>query len=128
MESASYGNTPNSTTGLSPGTGEAAINKASSAAHSAVDSFANAADDATRKAKPRIDKVATMAHDVVDKAAGAAADTADKLTARSESLVSDTCNYVSANPLKSMGIAVSWGSSGATQIRFSTRRRRGLVP
>jgi len=112
MESASYGNTVNSTTGLSEG----AVNKASSAAHSAVDSFANAADEATRNAKPKIDKVATMAHDVVDKAAGAAADTADKLAARTESLsaaqrklVSDTCDYVSANPLKSVGIAALVG-------------------
>jgi ElaB/YqjD/DUF883 family membrane-anchored ribosome-binding protein len=116
MESASYGNTVNSTTGLSTGSGESALNKATSSAHSAVDSFANAADEATRKVKPKIDKVAAMAHDVVDKAAGAAADTADKLTARSESLsaaqkklVSDTCSYVSANPLKSVGIAALAG-------------------
>jgi ElaB/YqjD/DUF883 family membrane-anchored ribosome-binding protein len=93
-----------------------AVNKASSTAHSAVDSFANAADEATRRAKPKIDKVASMAHDVVDKAAGAAADTAEKLTARTESLsaaqrklVSDTCSYVSANPLKSVGMAVLAG-------------------
>ena len=116
MESASYGSTVNSTTGPSAGSGEGALNKADSTAHSAVDSFANAADEATRKVKPKIDKVAAMAHDVVDKAAGAAADTADKLTARSESLsaaqrklVSDTCSYVSANPLKSVGIAVLAG-------------------
>ena len=116
MESASYGNTVNSTAGLSAGSAESALNNASSTAHSAVDSFASAADEATRKVKPKIDKVAAMAHDVVDKAAGAAADTADKLTARSESLsaaqrklVSDTCSYVSANPLKSVGIAVLAG-------------------
>ena len=115
MESASYGNTVNSTTGLSTGS-EGAINKASSTAHSAIDSFANAADDAARRTKPKIDKVAAMAHDVVDKAAGAAADTADKLAARTESLdaaqrklVSDTCSYVSANPLKSVGLAVLAG-------------------
>ena len=116
MESASYGNTVNSTTGLSTSTGEGAINRASSNAHAAVDSFANAADEATRKVKPKIDKVAAMAHDVVDKAAGAAADTADKLTARGESLtaaqkklVADTCSYVTANPLKAVGIAVLAG-------------------
>jgi ElaB/YqjD/DUF883 family membrane-anchored ribosome-binding protein len=116
MESASYGNNVNSTTGLSTGSGESALNRASSTAHSAIDSFENAADEATRKMKPKIDKVAAMAHDVVDKAAGAAADTADKLTARSESLsaaqkklVSDTCSYVSANPLKSVGIAALAG-------------------
>jgi len=116
MESASYGNTVNSTTGLSTGSGEGVLNKASSSAHSAIDSFANAADEAARKTKPKIDKVASMAHDVVDKAAGAAANTADKLAARTESLdaaqrklVSDTCSYVSANPLKSVGIAVLAG-------------------
>ena len=116
MESASYGNTVNSTTGLSTGSGEGALNKASSTAHSAIDSFANAAEETTRKTKPKIDKVAAMAHDVVDKAAGAAADTADKLAARSESLdaaqrklVADTCSYVSANPLKAVGMAALAG-------------------
>ena len=116
MESASYGNTGNTTTGLSTGNGEGALNKASATAHSAIDSFANAADEAARKTKPKIDKVASMAHDVVDKAAGAAADTADKLAARTESLdaaqrklISDTCSYVSANPLKAVGIAALAG-------------------
>ena len=109
-----------STTGLSTGTGEGTLNKVSSGAHAAVDSFANSlsntADEATRKVKPRIDKVAAMAHEAVDKAAGAAADTADKLTARGESLneaqkklVADACSYVSANPLKSVGFAVLAG-------------------
>jgi ElaB/YqjD/DUF883 family membrane-anchored ribosome-binding protein len=116
MESASYGNTLNPNPGLSTNTGEGTVNKVSSSAHAAVDSFADAADEATRKAKPKIDKVAAMAHDVVDKAAGAAAQTADKLTARGESLtaaqkklVADTCTYVSDNPLKSVGIAVLAG-------------------
>ena len=115
MESASYGNTVNTNTGF-PNAGEGAINKASSGAHAAVDTFADAADEATRKVKPKIDKVAAMAHDAVDKAADAAAQTADKLTARGESLnaaqkklVADTCSYVSENPLKSVGIAVLAG-------------------
>jgi ElaB/YqjD/DUF883 family membrane-anchored ribosome-binding protein len=116
METPAYGNTANSTTGLSTGTGEGTLNKLSSSAHRAVDSLADTADEAARKVKPRIDKVAAMAHEAVDKAAGAASDTADKLTARGESLnaaqkklVEDTCSYVSANPLKSVGIAVLAG-------------------
>ena len=114
MESASYGNTRN-TTGL-PSNPQDNVNKASSSAHTAVDSLADAADEATRRAKPKIDKVAAMAHDVVDRAAGAASQTADKLTARGETLsaaqkrlVADTCSYVSENPLKSVGIAVLAG-------------------
>ncbi len=116
MESTSYGNTLNTSSGLSNTTGEGAVNKAQSNAHAAVDSFASAADEAARKVKPKIDKVASMAHSAVDKAAGAAAETADKLTARGESLnaaqkklVADTCSYVSDNPLKSVGIAVLAG-------------------
>src|SRR4051812_45577028 len=33
-----------------------------------------------------------------------------------------------AQTKKSIGIGVSWGSSGATHMKFSTRRRRGFVP
>lgn len=114
METTTRGNTP-STSGLQ-GNGEGVINKASSGAHAAVNSMVGAADEAARKAKPAIDKVAAMAHQAVDKAAGAAAPTADWLSAQGESLsathkklVSDTCSYVSANPLKAVGIAVVAG-------------------
>ena len=103
-----------STSDLSNSAG--ALNKMSSNAHSAVDSFAASADEAARKAKPAIDKVAAMAHQAVDKAAGAAAPTADWLMEQGESLnnsqkklVSDTCSYVAANPLKSLGIAMAAG-------------------
>lgn len=92
------------------------MNKASSSAHAAVDSIAGAADEAARKAKPAIDRVAAMAHQAVDKAADAAAPTADWLTEHGENLkatqkklVADTCSYVSANPLKALGIAVAAG-------------------
>ena len=95
---------------------EGALNKASSSAHAAVDSMAGAADEMARKAKPAIDQVATMAHHAVDKAADAAAAPAGWLTEQGESLhatqkklVADTCGYVSANPLKSVGIAVAAG-------------------
>jgi ElaB/YqjD/DUF883 family membrane-anchored ribosome-binding protein len=114
METTAPGNTP-STSGLSNNT-ESALNKASSSAHAAVNSIVGAADEAARKAKPAIDRVAAMAHQAVDKAAGAAAPTADwlaeqgdSLNATQQKLVADTCSYVSANPLKAIGIALVAG-------------------
>lgn len=93
-----------------------ALNKASGGAHAAVDTIADAADEAARKAKPAIDKVASMAHQAVDKAVGVAAPTADWLAEQGDSLkatqkklVSDTCTYVSAHPLKSLGFAIVAG-------------------
>jgi ElaB/YqjD/DUF883 family membrane-anchored ribosome-binding protein len=66
--------------------------------------------------EPVIARVAAMAHQAVDKAAGAAAPTADWLAergeilnARQKKLAADTCSYVSANPLKAVGIAVLAG-------------------
>jgi ElaB/YqjD/DUF883 family membrane-anchored ribosome-binding protein len=107
METTLRGNT-SPASGLSGNT-DGALNKASSGAHSAVNSIAGAA-------KPAIDRVAAIAHQAVDSAAGAAAPTADWLTQQGESLnaapkklVADTCSYVSANPLKSVGIAVVAG-------------------
>jgi ElaB/YqjD/DUF883 family membrane-anchored ribosome-binding protein len=114
METTALGNTP-STSGM-PGNKDDTLHKASSSAHAAVNSIASAADEAAQKAKPAIDRVASMAHQAVDKAAGAAAPTADWLVAQGESLnatqqklVADTCSYVSANPLKALGIAVVAG-------------------
>lgn len=111
MENTIRGNT-NSNFGAADG----ALSKASSGAHTAVDSIAGAADGVLRKAQPAIDQVATMAHQAVDKVASAAAPTADWLAEQGESLnatqkklMSDTCGYVSANPLKSIGIAVLAG-------------------
>jgi len=92
---------------------ETAVNKAASSAHSTVDSMA---DEAARKAKPAIERAASMAHQAVDKAAGVAAPTADWLASQGESLkiqqkklVSDTCSFVSANPMKAVGIAAVAG-------------------
>lgn len=109
MESTSFGNTP--VAGPSKSI-DSVLTKASSSAHAAVDSMAGAADEAARKAKPRIDQVAAMAHKAVDKAADAAAPTAEWLSDKSERLsatqqkvMSDTCSFVSANPLKSVGFA-----------------------
>lgn len=114
MASNSGGNS-HSISGM-PGNGDGTIGKVSLSAHAAVNSMADAADDAARKAKPAIDRVAAMAHQAVDKTAGVAAPTADWLTeqgarlnATQHKLVADTCSYVSANPLKSLGIAVVAG-------------------
>ena len=109
MESTGYGSSlPNNTEGV--------VNTASSNAHAAGDSIAHSADEATRKAKPKIDKVAAMAHQAVDKAADAAVTTAERLVERGESLnatqkrlVSDTCSYVSAHPWKSVSFGVLAG-------------------
>ncbi len=107
-------NTP-STSGFSTNT-ENTLSKSSSSAHAAVDTVAGAADEAARKARPAIDQVAAMAHQAVDKAAGVAAPAADWLSEQGESLnatqkklLADTCSYVSANPLKALGIAVVAG-------------------
>ena len=93
-----------------------AVNRASSSAHAAVNSMAAAADEAARKAKPAIDRAAAMAHGAVDRAAGAAAPAADWLTERGqrlnatqEKLVADASSYVSANPMKALGIALAVG-------------------
>ncbi len=114
MEITARGNTP-STSGL-PGNNDGTLTGASSSAHAAVNSMAGAADEMARKARPAIDRAAAMAHQAVDTAAGAAAPAADWLAGQGESLnaaqkklVADTCSYVSANPLKSVGIAVVAG-------------------
>ena len=114
MDTTALGNTL-STSGMS-NNNEGILNKASSSAHAAVNSIAGAADEAVGKAKPAIDKVVAMAHQAVDKAARAAAPTTDWLTEQGESinatqkqLVADTRNYVSANPLKAVGIAMVAG-------------------
>jgi ElaB/YqjD/DUF883 family membrane-anchored ribosome-binding protein len=114
METNTRGNTP-STSGT-PGNSDSTWDHASSSAHAAVDSMASAADEAAQKAKPAIDRVATMAHQAVDTAASAAAPTADwlaeqkqNLTAQQQKLIADTSSYVSANPLKALGIALVAG-------------------
>jgi len=115
MDTTARGNNTSLTSGL-PGNTEGRLYKASASAHSAVDSIAGAADEAARKARPAIDRVAAIAHQAVDTAADAARPTADWLAGQGESLkatqkklVADTCSYVSANPLKSVGIAVVAG-------------------
>ena len=100
--------TPANAAGM-PNIGDNALNKASTSAHAAVNSIAGAA-------KPAIERAAGMAHEAVDGAAGAAAPAAKWLGERGESLnatqkklLADTCSLVSANPLKSVGIAAVAG-------------------
>jgi ElaB/YqjD/DUF883 family membrane-anchored ribosome-binding protein len=114
METITRSNT-GSKSGASNAT-EGVLANASAGAHTAVDSIAGAADGAVRRAKPAIEQVATMAHQAVDKVAGAAEPAADWLAEQGDSLnetqkklMKDACGYVSANPLKSVGIAVLAG-------------------
>jgi ElaB/YqjD/DUF883 family membrane-anchored ribosome-binding protein len=111
METTAGSIPPNGSSGTTPGNGAAAskVDKAASAVHSAI-------DEAARKAKPAIDRAATLAHDAADKLKGASSQTADwmsekteTLTATQKKLVEDTCTYVSANPLKSIAMAVAAG-------------------
>ena len=101
---------------LPSGYPESALDKASSGAHAVVDSIVGAADEAARKAKPAIDQIAAIAHQAVDKAANAATPAADwlnrqgqDLTAARKQLASDATEYISANPLKSVAIALAAG-------------------
>ena len=114
MENNAQGNLP-SPSG-SPTYTDGHLATSSLGAHSMVDSIAGAADEAARLAKPAIDQAAAMAHQAVDKAASAVAPAAEWLAEQGESLsttqkklLSDTCSYVSANPLKSVGMAVLAG-------------------
>jgi ElaB/YqjD/DUF883 family membrane-anchored ribosome-binding protein len=100
----------------SANTAEGVLTKASAGAHAAVDSVAGAADNVARKAQPAINHAANMAHQAVDKVAGAAVPTAEWLAEKAENLkatqkkmVNETRGYVSANPLKSVGIAAVAG-------------------
>ena len=104
-----------STSGMLDNT-EGAVNRAALSAHAVVNSIAGVADEAVSRAKPAIDQVAARAHQAVDKAAGAAAPTVDWLTEQGESidasqkqLLADARGYVSANPLKAVGMAVVAG-------------------
>jgi ElaB/YqjD/DUF883 family membrane-anchored ribosome-binding protein len=112
-------NTQTGTTAFAPGfagNGDGALHSAASAAHDAVNAATGFAEGAARKAQPAIDRMAAKAHQAVDTAADAAAPTADFLAAQGESLkaaqkklMDETCTYVAANPLKSVGIALVAG-------------------
>jgi ElaB/YqjD/DUF883 family membrane-anchored ribosome-binding protein len=107
--------TATSPSGMSTNMGTA-LNKASSSAHVAVNSFADKADDAASRVKPAIERVAAKAHKAVDKAVDAAVPTAHwlaeqgtNLNTAQKKLVENSASYVSAHPLKSVGIALAAG-------------------
>ena len=96
--------------------GETTLNRAVASMHGAVDKVAGAADDAARKVKPTIDRVAEVAHETVDQVAGAAVPAAAwlgeqgaNLKAAQRTMVTDTEQYVSAHPWKSLGFALAAG-------------------
>ena len=122
MESTTFRNAPD-TFGNTPAD-DGVLTKTAAGAHAAVNSIADAADGAARKAKPAIDQVAAVAHQVVDKAAASAAPAADwlgekgeNLNAAQKKLVSDTSAYIAANPLLSVGVAVLAGFLISRMIR-----------
>jgi ElaB/YqjD/DUF883 family membrane-anchored ribosome-binding protein len=112
MESSAPGTfPPNGVTGTtSPGgNGSSGLNKATANVHTAI-------DDAASRARPAIDKAASMAHEAADKLSNVGSQTADwmstqgeHLSAAQKKLVEDTCRYVSANPLKSIAMALAAG-------------------
>lgn len=122
MENTTFGNVPNAFGNSSNNDG--VLTKTTAGAHAAVNSMADVADAAARKAKPAIDQVAAMAHQVVDKAAASAAPAADwlgeqgeNLNATQKKLVTDASAYIAANPLMSVGVAVLAGFLISRMIR-----------
>lgn len=122
MDNTTYGNPPNTFGNLPPEDGN--LTKTTAGANAAVNSIADAADVAARKAKPAIDQVAAMAHEAVDKAAASAApavdwigEQAESLNATQKKLVTDTSAYIAANPLMSVGMAVLAGFLISRMIR-----------
>lgn len=114
METTPYNPSSFPTNGKASGT--ASVQDALTSAHATVDKMAYAADEAIRSAKPGIERAAQTAHKLVDRAAGAAVPAAEWLGAQGESikatqkkLLNDTTDYVSANPIKSIGMALAAG-------------------
>jgi ElaB/YqjD/DUF883 family membrane-anchored ribosome-binding protein len=76
----------------------------------------NEVESVVKEGERMVARVAAMAHHAVDKAADVAAPTAEWLTGRAEELdarqkklTADACSYVTANPLKAVGIALLAG-------------------
>ncbi len=122
MENTNFGSSLNSF-GSSPPEDDV-LTKTTAGAHAAVNSVANAADNAARKAKPAIDQVAAMAHQAVDRAAASAAPAIDWigeqgecLNATQKKLVTNTSAYIAANPLMSVSVAVLAGFLISRMIR-----------
>lgn len=111
---------PNPLNDLSATGSEGKLGQTAGSAHSAVDnavSSANSAiDDVADKVKPMIGRVAESAHHAVDKAVGMAEAPAQWLSKKTEDLketqeqvLTDARDYVLANPLKAVGIALVAG-------------------
>lgn len=99
-----------------PVKGDGTLHKAAMGAHRIVDKVAGAADETARKALPAIDRAADYAHKTVDKAVTGMTpaaewldDQATALNTKQKKLVNDTREYVAANPLKSLGVALAAG-------------------
>jgi ElaB/YqjD/DUF883 family membrane-anchored ribosome-binding protein len=92
------------------------IDNAAAQAHGAVEYAAGAAGVAIDRAKPALDRATDMAHSAVETAADAAATPAKWLARKGEDLqvaqqklVGTTGNYIVANPVKSLAIALAAG-------------------
>jgi ElaB/YqjD/DUF883 family membrane-anchored ribosome-binding protein len=84
----------------------------------------SATEPSPLESRPTLDRVTKAAHEAVDKAADAAAPSAEWLSEQADSLkstkrtlVDDTCSYVAAHPLKSLGFAVAAGFILSRMIR-----------
>lgn len=96
--------------------GGSVLNKAATGAHHVVEKVAGAADKAAHRAIPAIDRAAGYAHQAVDKASTGAEPAAEwfneqaaALDATQKKLVGSTREFVAANPLMSLGLALAAG-------------------
>ena len=96
--------------------GDGALHKAATGAHNVVEKVAGAADDAARRAIPAIDRAAEYAHRTVDRTVTGVSPAAEWLdeqamafNATQKKLVSSSRDYVAANPLASLGMALAAG-------------------
>ena len=97
-----------------PHPAEGILGKATSGAHAAVDSVSGVADQAARKAHQAVDKMAVVAQPTAEWLA----EQGSSLKATQKKLVANTYSYVSANPLKSIGLAVVAGFILSRMIRL----------
>ena len=113
METQSRSNLP-LINGVAPA--DSALSRAAVGIHGAVDKLARVADDAASNVKPGIDHAASLAHDAVNRVADVARPTAewmrehgDSMTATRLRMTAEAGKYVTANPFKSIGIALLVG-------------------
>lgn len=77
------------------------------------ETMSDTADTAVAKVRPMMDRISTMASDAADKAYDMKSQAkdwlntnADVVTAKQKEMIDDASKYISANPLKAIGIAV----------------------